>query len=31
MSLLCRGDFDKRIYGTLGDGSRNIPGEREAH
>ena len=29
--ILCRGGFDKRIYGTLGDGSRNISGEREAN
>ena len=30
MSSLCTGDFDKRIYDTLGDGSRNISSEREA-
>lgn len=29
--ILCRGDFDKRIYGTLGDGSGNKSGEREAN
>lgn len=26
----CIGDFNKRVYATLGDGSGNIPGEREA-